>query len=45
VPNLRGKADKARKVLGWKPKMSFKELVKLMVEADIERYAKKVKKA
>ncbi len=38
VPNLRGKADKARKVLGWKPKTSFEELVKMMVDADIARY-------
>lgn len=38
VPVLRAKADKARKVLGWKPKVSFKELVKMMVEADLKRY-------
>jgi|SRR3989344_1958764 len=37
VPRLRGKADKARAKLGWKPKVSFKELVKLMLEADIKR--------
>lgn len=42
VPNLKGKADKARKLLGWKPKTSFKELVKMMVEADIQRYQTKV---
>lgn len=27
----------ARKKLGWQPKVTFKELVKIMVEADIER--------
>ncbi len=38
VPNLRGRADKARKVLGWKPKTKFNDLVKMMVDADIKRY-------
>ncbi|MFQ5552793.1 MAG: GDP-mannose 4,6-dehydratase [Thermoplasmata archaeon] len=37
VFNLRGDASKARKLLGWKPKVRFEELVKIMVEADIER--------
>ena len=31
---------KARKILGWKPKTSFKELVKMMVEADLKREKK-----
>lgn len=35
VDFLIGDASKAKKVLGWKPKVSFKELVSLMVEADI----------
>jgi len=34
---LCGDASKARRVLGWKPKVSFEELVKMMVEADLER--------
>ena len=34
VNYLRGDASKARKLLGWKPKVSFKELVRIMVEAD-----------
>src|SRR3989339_1711420 len=38
VPHLRGRVDKARKKLGWKPKVAFEELVKIMVEADIARY-------
>lgn len=38
VPNLRGRADRANKILKWKPKTSFKELVKMMVDADIARY-------
>jgi len=37
VPNLKAKADKARLKLGWQPKMSFEQLVKLMVEADLKR--------
>ncbi len=36
VDFLIGDASKARKVLGWKPKITFGELVKMMVEADIE---------
>jgi GDPmannose 4,6-dehydratase len=37
VDYLIGDATKAREVLGWKPKTSFKELVKMMVEADLKR--------
>jgi GDPmannose 4,6-dehydratase len=37
VDRLQGDNTKAAKVLGWKPKTSFKELVKLMVEADMGR--------
>jgi len=29
--------DKARQVLGWEPRVDFKQLVKLMVDADMER--------
>lgn len=29
--------SKAKKILGWKPKTSFKQLVKMMVEADLNR--------
>jgi len=36
VDLLIGDASKARTKLGWKPQTTFKELVKLMVEADIE---------
>lgn len=36
VDYLIGDARKARKVLGWKPKTSFKELVEMMVKADLE---------
>lgn len=39
VFNLKGRSDKARKTLHWKPKVTFKELVKTMVEADIKRHS------
>lgn len=37
VDYLIGDYSKAKKELGWKPKTSFKELVEMMVEADIKR--------
>ena len=36
VEFLQGDATKARKKLGWKPTVTFKELVKIMVHADIK---------
>jgi len=36
VDHLQGDASKARKALGWAPRTSFKELIKLMVESDLE---------
>ncbi len=36
VDMLQGDATKAAKVLGWKPKVSFKELAKMMTEADLK---------
>jgi GDPmannose 4,6-dehydratase len=36
VDRLLGDATKARKVLGWDPKVTFKALVRLMVDADME---------
>jgi GDPmannose 4,6-dehydratase len=36
VDSLQGDASKARRVLGWKPEIGFEELVKSMVEHDIE---------
>ncbi|HMT06101.1 MAG TPA: GDP-mannose 4,6-dehydratase [Solirubrobacterales bacterium] len=35
VDSLLGDASKAREKLGWEPKVKFKELVELMVDADI----------
>jgi len=36
VDSLQGDASKARRVLGWKPEISFEELVQGMVEYDLE---------
>lgn len=41
VDLLIGDPSKAKKILGWEPKVTFKELVKIMVEADSEMVAKK----
>lgn len=35
VEYLQGCANKAKNILGWEPKINFKELVKLMVENDL----------
>ncbi len=40
VNELRADWSKAKVELGWKPEVKFKELVKMMVEADIERLKK-----
>jgi GDPmannose 4,6-dehydratase len=37
VDHLVGDASKAREKLGWEPHTSFRELVELMVDADVER--------
>jgi GDPmannose 4,6-dehydratase len=36
VDLLLGDASKAKKLLGWEPKVKFRELVRLMVEADLK---------
>ena len=35
VDLLLGDASKAKKILGWQPKVRFDELVRIMVDADI----------
>jgi GDPmannose 4,6-dehydratase len=40
VPWLEGDMSKARRVLGWEPKTKFKELARLMYEADLEMVKK-----
>ena len=37
VNTLRGDPEKARRLLGWEPKVSFDELVTMMVDADVAR--------
>jgi GDPmannose 4,6-dehydratase len=36
VENLFADASKAKKLLGWEPKVTFRELVRIMVDADLE---------
>ncbi len=36
VDRLVGDASKAKRVLGWEPEVSFEELIKMMVDADIK---------
>jgi GDPmannose 4,6-dehydratase len=42
VDHLIGDYAKAKEKLGWEPRTSFEELVRLMVEADLERLSKRV---
>ena len=37
VEHLVGDASKAKRVLGWEPKVDFDRLVRMMVDADLER--------
>ena len=41
VDYLCGDFSKARKILGWKPKIKFDRLVKIMLEADIQSFRRK----
>ena len=43
VDQLRGDASRAQKELGWKPEVDFEGLVKMMVDADLERLRAKKK--
>ena len=36
VDHLIGDSGKAKRLLGWEPRTSFEELIKLMVDADLE---------
>jgi len=42
VDLLIGSAEKANRVLGWKPEVSFKQMIEQMVDADLERLVKTV---
>jgi len=39
VDHLIGNPAKAKRVLGWEPKVTFKQLVEMMVDADMERWS------
>jgi GDPmannose 4,6-dehydratase len=39
VDLLIGDATKARQVLGWAPKVGFRELIEMMVDADVRALA------
>ena len=41
VDLLIGDASKAEKILNWKPKTKFEELVKIMINADFEKVLKR----
>jgi len=43
VDMLIGDASKARRVLGWEPKVSFEQLVVTMVEADLDRLSSRAR--
>jgi len=42
VDLLLGDASKAKELLGWAPKVGFKQLVRMMVDADLERVQREI---
>lgn len=40
VDFLLGNSEKARKILNWKPKVTFQELIKIMIKADFQLVSK-----
>lgn len=42
---LLGDASKARQQLGWEPRCTFRQLIEMMVDADMERIAKQIREA
>ncbi len=42
VDVLLGDASHAEKTLGWEPKVSFEQMIKMMVDADMKRLAEAV---
>src|SRR5688500_3104611 len=45
VDLLVGDASKAKRVLGWEQKVDFKQLVEMMVDADMERLASEIRRS
>ena len=44
IPKLKGDYSKAKKKLKWSPKTTIKKLVRIMVEEDVKRWQKFLKK-
>lgn len=42
VDVLRGDASKAERILGWRPKVYFKDLIKMMVDHDLHEVSKEI---
>ena len=42
VTTLRGDATKASNQLGWKPRVSFQQLIEMMLDADLERVDREI---
>ena len=40
VQYLRGDPSKAKRILGWEPKIKFKELIKIMIKEELKKYEK-----
>ncbi len=40
VDHLQGDASKAKRVLGWQPKVTFQQLIEMMVDADLARHGR-----
>jgi GDPmannose 4,6-dehydratase len=45
VDHLRGDATKARTLLGWEPNVPFRELIEMMVDADLARHQARLRSA
>jgi len=44
VDHLVGDASRAREELGWEPEVGFEDLVKMMVDADVERLSREIER-
>jgi GDPmannose 4,6-dehydratase len=45
VHHLLGNYTKAQKILGWEPRVTFAEIVGMMVDSDLELLSKNIAKA
>jgi GDPmannose 4,6-dehydratase len=43
VDHLLGDSSKARRILNWDPQVSFEQLVRMMVDADLERVSREIR--